>query len=155
MPHRWLDCVTVPYVTWLFITFCESNSLIQPFVSSYELFMNMFGLMLDTLRCTRSGLFDGDVWNGKIAIQARKREIEEKKVLLESIKAGKVPSVPAAVSDEEAEEPPDLEIQVPKHKVKLIIGAGGERIKAIQRKTRTRIQVSRQIHSRIAQNHMR
>jgi hypothetical protein len=76
-------------------------------------------------------------------MQMRQREFEEKKKLFESLQNGK-PVVAAGrcleeEEDEEAE--PDLEIQVPKHKVKLIIGPGGENIKQIQRRTRTRIQV--------------
>jgi predicted PilT family ATPase len=76
-------------------------------------------------------------------MQIRQREFEEKKKLFESLQNGK-PVVAAArcLEDEEDEEAePDLEIQVPKHKVKLIIGPGGENIKQIQRRTRTRIQV--------------
>jgi transcription antitermination factor NusA-like protein len=76
-------------------------------------------------------------------VQARKREVEEKKTLLEDLKAGKVPSAAKHLEEhEEAEEVAALEFEVPRHKVKLIIGAGGERIKLIQRKTKTRIQVS-------------
>lgn len=74
-------------------------------------------------------------------MQIRKRELDEKKALLESIKAGKDPTAACTIEDEEPEAVPDLEIQVPKHKVKLIVGAGGERIKSIQRKSKTRIQV--------------
>ena len=46
-----------------------------------------------------------------------------------------------AESDSE-EEAPDEEFEIPAHKVKLMIGAGGEKIKHIQRKTKCRIQVS-------------
>lgn len=74
-------------------------------------------------------------------VQIRKRELDEKKAILEKIKAGEDPRVSCAIEDEEAEAVPDLEIRVPKHKVKLIVGAGGERIKSIQRKSKTRIQV--------------
>lgn len=38
------------------------------------------------------------------------------------------------------EETPDEEFEIPAHKVKLMIGAGGEKIKFIQRKTKCRIQ---------------
>ena len=60
--------------------------------------------------------------------------------MMDRIKAGKEPAT-VVVDDEEVEAKPDLEFTVPKHKVKLMIGAGGERIKLIQRKTKTRIQV--------------
>lgn len=76
-------------------------------------------------------------------VQVRQRELEEKKKVFESLQKGK-PVVPGAgcleeEEDEEAE--PDLVVEVPKHKVKLIIGAGGENIKQVQRRTHTRIQV--------------
>jgi polyribonucleotide nucleotidyltransferase len=71
--------------------------------------------------------------------------------LLAQLEAGKVPKVDKdVVSDEEPEETPALEFEVPRHKVKLIIGAGGERIKQIQRKTRTRIQVRTSTHRSLA-----
>eukprot|EP00892_Ulva_mutabilis_P007101 jgi/Ulvmu1/4763/UM020_0048.1 len=76
--------------------------------------------------------------------EIRQRELAEKKALLERIKAGEDPSARCAIEDEEPEAIPDLEIQVPKHKVKLIVGAGGERIKSIQRKSKTRIQVKKE-----------
>jgi predicted PilT family ATPase len=77
-----------------------------------------------------------------LIVQARQRELAERKKLLAELEAGKVPKLDKDVpSDEEPEEDPTLEFEVPRHKVKLIIGAGGERIKQIQRKTRTRIQV--------------
>ena len=63
-------------------------------------------------------------------MQTRQRELEEKKKVYESLQKGK-PVVAGAgcLDDEEDEEAePDLELQVPKHKVKLIIGAGGENI---------------------------
>ena len=43
-------------------------------------------------------------------------------------------------SDSE-EEVADEEMQLPSHKVKLIIGAGGEKIKWIQKKSKCRVQV--------------
>lgn len=73
----------------------------------------------------------------------RKRELEEKKRLFENLQKGKpvVPKASCLEEEEDEEAEPDLEIHVPKHKVKLIIGAGGENIKQIQRRTKTRIQV--------------
>ena len=75
-------------------------------------------------------------------LQARKREVAEKQKLLDDLKAGRVPKVDKQLElEEEAEEAPVLQFEVPRHKVKLMIGAGGERIKQIQRRTKTRIQV--------------
>ena len=37
--------------------------------------------------------------------------------------------------------PPPRHPQIPAHKVKLVVGAGGEKIKFIQKKTKCRIQV--------------
>lgn len=45
------------------------------------------------------------------------------------------------VDDSDSEDEPDVTIKVPAHKVKLIIGAGGEKIKWIQRKSKARVQV--------------
>lgn len=66
----------------------------------------------------------------------------EKQKLLADLQAGRVPKLDRQLDlEEEAEEAPVLEFEVPRHKVKLMIGAGGERIKQIQRRTKTRIQV--------------
>jgi hypothetical protein len=43
--------------------------------------------------------------------------------------------------DSDSEEEPDLEISIPDHKVKLVIGAGGTKIQEIQKKSKCRIQV--------------
>lgn len=42
-------------------------------------------------------------------------------------------------SDEEPE--PDIVLEVPLKKVKLVVGPGGERIKLIERKSKARVQV--------------
>lgn len=42
---------------------------------------------------------------------------------------------------EEEEEKPDLEIQIPANKVKLMIGPGGTKIGEIQKKSKARVQV--------------
>lgn len=55
---------------------------------------------------------------------------------------GKVPKLDKILEDSDEEELPDQEIQVPEHKVKLIVGPGGEKIKHIQRKSKCQIQVS-------------
>lgn len=58
-------------------------------------------------------------------------------------KAGKKPTaLPKDLEGSESEEEADVEIQIPEHKVKLIIGAGGDKIKHIQRKSKCRVQVS-------------
>lgn len=44
-------------------------------------------------------------------------------------------------ADEEEEPTPDLEIQVPTSRVKLIIGPGGTKIQEIQKKSKCRVQV--------------
>lgn len=43
--------------------------------------------------------------------------------------------------DEDPDANPDMEIQIPAKKVKLMIGPGGEKIKEIQKKSKCRIQV--------------
>ncbi len=43
--------------------------------------------------------------------------------------------------DEDPDANPDLEIQIPANKVKLMIGPGGEKIKEIQKKSKCRVQV--------------
>lgn len=62
---------------------------------------------------------------------------------VKTMQEGKVPKLEKILEDSDSEEEaPDVELQIPAHKVKLIIGAGGEKIKWIQRKTKCRIQVS-------------
>lgn len=53
-----------------------------------------------------------------------------------------LPKEKILVESDSEEETPDEEFNIPAHKVKLMIGAGGEKIKFIQRKTKCRIQVS-------------
>ncbi|KAK9816506.1 hypothetical protein WJX72_001240 [[Myrmecia] bisecta] len=72
--------------------------------------------------------------------EQRKRE-EHRLRLAEQRAAGKVPPLAAILEDSDSEEEPDVEMQVPANKVKLIIGPGGEKIKFIQRKTKCRVQV--------------
>ena len=55
---------------------------------------------------------------------------------------GKVPKLDKILEDSDDEILPDQEIQVPEHKVKLIVGQGGEKIKYIQRKSKCQIQVT-------------
>lgn len=72
-----------------------------------------------------------------------KRKAEERRKMAEAIKAGKaLPSLKALV-ESDSEEEPDLEIKIPSNKVKLVIGAGGEKIKEIQKKSKARIQVKK------------
>jgi hypothetical protein len=55
---------------------------------------------------------------------------------------GKVPKLDKILDDSDDEVVPDKEIQVPEHKVKLIVGAGGEKIKFIQKKSKCQVQVT-------------
>ena len=60
-----------------------------------------------------------------------------------SYQEGKVPKLDKILEeDSEDEETPDQEIQIPEHKVKLVVGPGGEKIKFIQRKSKCRLQVT-------------
>lgn len=45
------------------------------------------------------------------------------------------------MEESDEEETPDQEIQIPEHKVKLVVGPGGDKIKYIQRKSKCRLQV--------------
>ena len=54
---------------------------------------------------------------------------------------GKIPKLAAILEDSDEEEQPDIEIQIPEHKVKLVVGPGGEKIKFIQKKSKCRLQV--------------
>ena len=58
------------------------------------------------------------------------------------LQEGKVPKLDKILEDSDEEILPDQEIQVPEHKVKLIVGPGGEKIKYIQRKSKCQIQVT-------------
>ncbi|KAI7839994.1 hypothetical protein COHA_006259 [Chlorella ohadii] len=60
-----------------------------------------------------------------------------------ALQSGKIPKALEELIMEEEEEKPDQEIQIPAHKVKLVVGAGGEKIKFIQKKTKCRIQVKK------------
>lgn len=48
---------------------------------------------------------------------------------------GKGPKLPAVLDEDSDEEVPDVEIQVPTSRVKLIVGPGGAKIKEIQKKS--------------------
>lgn len=76
------------------------------------------------------------------SVQAQRQAEEEERQRQADLEAGRVAKADKLLDlDEEPEEAPTLEFTIPEHKVKLIIGAGGERIKQIQRKSSTRIQV--------------
>lgn len=75
--------------------------------------------------------------------EERKRAEEEKAKLQELMKAGKLPKALEELIQEEEEEKADQEIQIPSHKVKLVVGPGGEKIKWIQKKSKCRIQVKK------------
>ena len=54
----------------------------------------------------------------------------------------KVPKLDKILEEESDEDDnPDQEIQIQEHKVKLVVGPGGEKIKFIQRKSKCRLQV--------------
>ena len=62
--------------------------------------------------------------------------------LLLDFQEGKVPKLQKILEEEsDEEEVPDQEIQIPEHKVKLVVGPGGDKIKFIQRKSKCRLQV--------------
>jgi hypothetical protein len=68
---------------------------------------------------------------------------EERARLGELMARGRLPkSLEDLIRDEE-EERPDMTLEVPAAKVKLVIGAGGERIRQIERRTRCRVQVAK------------
>ena len=54
---------------------------------------------------------------------------------------GQIPKLSAIVEDSDSEEEPDAVVNIPINKVKLVVGAGGEKIKYIQRKSKCRLQV--------------
>jgi len=73
----------------------------------------------------------------------RKHAEEERKVLKELLEKGKLPkSLEDLIKDEE-EERPDMEVQIPSNKLKLVIGPGGETIKSIEKRSRCKIQHSK------------
>ncbi len=58
------------------------------------------------------------------------------------MQVGKKPAaLPKDMDASDSEEEADVEIVIPEHKIKLIVGAGGDKIKHIQRKSKCRIQV--------------
>jgi len=59
------------------------------------------------------------------------------------VQDGKIPKLDAILAESESEEEPDMVIEVPANKVKLMVGPGGERIKLIQRKSKCRVQARR------------
>lgn len=66
---------------------------------------------------------------------------EETKKLKELFKSGRVPkALQDLIADEDDEEKPDEILEIPANKLKLVIGPGGEKIKEIERKSKCRIQ---------------
>lgn len=53
---------------------------------------------------------------------------------------GNIPKSLRELIEEDVEEKADMEIDIPSNKLKLVIGPGGERIKAIEKQSRCRIQ---------------
>jgi hypothetical protein len=75
-------------------------------------------------------------------IEEKKKEEEEKAKLKELYAKGKTPkALQDLLQDEDdKDESPDMEIEVPSNKLKLVIGPGGEKIKWIEKRTKCRIQ---------------
>jgi len=74
----------------------------------------------------------------------RLRKDEERRQKAALLAEGKpLPKEKIVADSDSDEETPDEEFEIPAHKVKLMIGAGGEKIKFIQRKTKCRIQVKK------------
>ncbi|GLC39744.1 hypothetical protein PLESTB_001958100 [Pleodorina starrii] len=74
------------------------------------------------------------------------RRQEERRKLAEQLVTGKAPPPLKVLEESEDDDPdanPDLEIQIPANKVKLMIGPGGEKIKEIQKKSKCRVQVKK------------
>jgi hypothetical protein len=55
---------------------------------------------------------------------------------------GKIPKLDDILEDSDEEPEPDVVVDVPHHKVKLVVGPGGDRIRLIERKSKARLQVS-------------
>eukprot|EP00803_Ostreobium_quekettii_P008602 evm.model.scf_931.6 EVM.evm.TU.scf_931.6 scf_931:45254-50483(-) len=80
----------------------------------------------------------------KVKEKEEQKKVEEER--LERLKQhvdGKKAKLPKVLEDSDSEEEADLEIQVPVHKVKLVIGPNGQKIQEIQRKSRCRLQVKK------------
>jgi len=75
-------------------------------------------------------------------IEEKRKEEEEKAKLEELYAKGKTPkALQDLLQDEDdKEESPDMEIEIPSNKLKLVIGLGGEKIKWIEKRTKCRIQ---------------
>lgn len=56
------------------------------------------------------------------------------------LQKGKLPKSLEDLIKEDDEDTPDMEVKIPANKLKLVIGAGGEKIKFIERKSKARIQ---------------
>ena len=67
------------------------------------------------------------------------------------LQEGKIPKLEAILAESESEEEPDAVIELPANKIKLMVGAGGERIKLIQRKSKCRIQARPRAASGVTQ----
>jgi hypothetical protein len=74
--------------------------------------------------------------------EERRQAEEDRKNLQEllSSKGGKLPKSIQELIEDDEEPKPDMELQIPENKLKLVIGAGGERIKMIERQSKCRIQ---------------
>ncbi|KAG2430428.1 hypothetical protein HXX76_009953 [Chlamydomonas incerta] len=86
-----------------------------------------------------------EVKQRQAAEEARRQE--ERRKMAEQLASGKaLPSLKLLEElsdDDDPDANPDLEIQIPANKVKLVIGPGGEKIKEIQKKSKARVQVKK------------
>jgi hypothetical protein len=73
--------------------------------------------------------------------EERRQAEEDRKNLQELLsKGGKLPKSIQELIEDDEEPKPDMELQIPENKLKLVIGPGGERIKMIERQSKCRIQ---------------
>ncbi|KAH7615996.1 hypothetical protein Ndes2526B_g09309 [Nannochloris sp. 'desiccata'] len=80
--------------------------------------------------------------------EVKAKEAEEKRIAQEETKklkelftSGRIPkALQDLIADEDEEERPDEIIEIPANKLKLVIGPGGDKIKEIERRSKCRIQ---------------
>ncbi|PNH00179.1 hypothetical protein TSOC_014012, partial [Tetrabaena socialis] len=74
------------------------------------------------------------------------RRQEERRKLAEQLATGKPPPPLKVLMESDDDDPdanPDMQIQIPSNKVKLMVGPGGEKIKEIQKKSKCRVQIKK------------
>ncbi|KAF6258089.1 DnaJ-domain-containing protein [Scenedesmus sp. NREL 46B-D3] len=78
------------------------------------------------------------------AAEARAREAARAAAAVALAAGKKLPSQLALEESSDEEPEPDLEMQIPTNRVKLLVGPGGATIKDIQRKSKARIQIKKE-----------